>query len=176
MCPTSHLSRVATTFRPTPSATTDIELLQALLVLVLTMSWLDGPLAQNALAMSSQLALLTRESLACLQLIDNHDNSVDWTRDEERRLTILSAYFVLNIQTICFNVPPQITVSKMNPPLACSAAEFKAPNSKAWRRLQKKDPRRPVFVHCLKQPLSGKPVAKQVPERNSATTCFFKTY
>lgn len=159
--PTSPQS--ATTFQPTPPATIDMELLQALLVLVLTMSWLDGPLAQNALAMSSQLASLTRESLAGLHLTDNNDKWADWARDEEQHRTILSAYFVLNIQTICFNVPPPFAVSEMNLPLPCSEAEFKAPNSKAWCRLQKKNPRRPVFAHCLEQLLSGKPLDKQAP-------------
>ncbi|KAM3427905.1 hypothetical protein MY4824_009150 [Beauveria thailandica] len=38
---------------------------------------------------------------------------VDWGKAEERRRSIFAAYFTLNIQTICFNVPPQRTNSEM---------------------------------------------------------------
>lgn len=152
--PASHYSASSTPV--------DTELLQALLVLVLTMSWLDGPLAQDALAISSQLTALTREALRDQPAETIKHNWVDWAREEERRRTILSAYFVLNIQTICFNVPPQITNSEINLALPCSEAEFKAPNSESWRHLQQKHRLlQPQFQHCLKQILSGKPLANQ---------------
>nr|UWK20229.1 ZnCys2His2 transcriptional factor [Trichoderma stromaticum] len=144
------------------SSPVDIELLQSLLVLVLTMSWLDGPLAQDALAMSSQLTELTREALKYPVPEIAAENWSSWACEEERRRTLFSAYFVINILTICFNVPPQITSSEVSLPLPSSEAEFKAPNSNAWLSLrQKSDSRQPDFQLCLQQLLSGKPLAKE---------------
>ncbi|EHK41160.1 hypothetical protein TRIATDRAFT_32513 [Trichoderma atroviride IMI 206040] len=148
--------------QPATSGLVDIELLQSLLVLVLTMSWLDGPLAQDALAMSSQLTELTREALKYPVTEIAAEDWRSWAREEERRRTLFSAYFVINILTICFNVPPQITSSEVNIPLPSSEAEFKAPNSSAWLSLrQKNNSRQPDFQLSLKQLLSGKPLAKE---------------
>nr|UWK20133.1 ZnCys2His2 transcription factor [Trichoderma polysporum] len=149
----------------TPQSTTsglvDIELLQSLLVLVLTMSWLDGP-HKDALAMSSQLTELTREALKYPVPEIAAEDWRSWAREEERRRTLFSAYFVINILTICFNVPPQITSSEVNIPLPSSEAEFKAPNSNSWLSLrQKSNSRQPDFQLCLKQLVSGKPLAKE---------------
>lgn len=126
------------------------------------MSWIDGPLAQDALAMSSQLTELTREALKYpVPEIEAGDWRA-WAREEERRRTLFSAYFVINILTICFNVPPQLTSSEVNIPLPSSEAEFKAPNSNAWLSLrQKSNSCQPDFQLCLKQLLSGKPLAKE---------------
>lgn len=148
--------------QPATSGPIDIELLQSLLVLVLTMSWIDGPLAHDALAMSSQLTELTREALKYpVPEIEAGDWRA-WAREEERRRTLFSAYFVINILTICFNVPPQLTSSEVNIPLPSSEAEFKAPNSNAWLNLrQKSNSCQPDFQLCLKQLLSGKPLAKE---------------
>ncbi|KAL7952070.1 hypothetical protein V8C42DRAFT_306069 [Trichoderma barbatum] len=144
------------------SSPVDIELLQSLLVLVLTMSWLDEPLAQDALAMSSQLTELTREALKYPIPETAAGNWRAWAYEEERRRTLFSAYFVINILTVCFNVPPQITSSEVSLPLPSSEAEFKAPNSNAWLSLrQKSDSRQPDFQLCLQQLLSGKPLAKE---------------
>ncbi|KAL7930740.1 hypothetical protein V8C35DRAFT_324191 [Trichoderma chlorosporum] len=150
----------------TPPLTTsnpiDIELLQSLLVLVLTMAWLDGPLAQDALAMSSQLTELTREAVKSPTPETPADNWRAWALEEERRRTLYSAYFVINILTICFNVPPQITSSEITLPLPSSEAEFEAPSSSAWLSLrQKSNARQPDFQPCLQQLLSGKPLAKE---------------
>ncbi|PTB49870.1 hypothetical protein M431DRAFT_152935 [Trichoderma harzianum CBS 226.95] len=163
--PTGSPDATAQTWATPPSATSgsvDIELLQSLLVLVLTMAWLDGPLAQDALAMSSQLTELTREALKYPVPEIEADNWSAWAHEEERRRTLFSAYFVINILTICFNVPPQITSSEVSIPLPSSEAEFKAATSNAWLSLrQKSNARQPDFQLCLLQLLSGKPLAKE---------------
>ncbi|VUC33974.1 unnamed protein product, partial [Clonostachys rosea] len=154
-------SQAETPRQPTSTAA-DVELLQVLLVLVLTMSWLDGPLAQDALAMSSQLAELTRDVLKCPPVQNTNDSWRDWAREEERRRTLFSAYFVLNILTICFNVPPQVLSSEIELPMPSSEAEFSATTSSAWRSLrQKSSPSQLSFQDHLKQLLSGKPLAKE---------------
>ncbi|KAF4466103.1 urea carboxylase [Fusarium albosuccineum] len=140
----------------------DLELLQALVVLLMTMSWLDGPFAEDALAMSSQLAALTREALRYPPVESARQSWKDWSLEEAKRRTVLSAYFVLNIQTICFNVPPQIPSSEMNVTLPCSEAEFEAPNSAVWGRLhQKSNLHNMGFQYCLKELLSGKSLVKE---------------
>ncbi|KAI5456683.1 hypothetical protein BGZ63DRAFT_395995 [Mariannaea sp. PMI_226] len=140
----------------------DIELLQSLLVLVLTMSWLDGPLAEDALAMSSQLTELTREALKYPTPDIEAGDWRAWAREEERRRTLFSAYFTINILTICFNVPPQITSAEVSLPLPSTEAEFMAPNSSGWLSLrQKSNSRQLDFQQCLLQLLSGKPLAKE---------------
>ncbi|KAL6827981.1 hypothetical protein V8C40DRAFT_243263 [Trichoderma camerunense] len=147
---------------PASSGPVDIELLQSLLVLVLTMAWLDGPLAQDALAMSSQLTELTREALKYPVPEFEANNWSAWAHEEERRRTLFSAYFVINILTICFNVPPQITSSEVSIPLPSSEAEFKATTANAWLSLrQKSNSRQPDFQLCLQQLLSGRPLAKE---------------
>ncbi|KAJ4322071.1 hypothetical protein N0V84_005009 [Fusarium piperis] len=149
--------------QPVPTPVFDLELVQALVTLLMAMSWLDGPLADDALAMSSQLAAVTREALSHPLMEDGHETWRDWSLEEAKRRTLLSAYFVLNIQTICFNVPPQITTSEIKLALPCSEAEFKAPTSNAWLRLhQKRNLHDTDFQNCLKQLLSGKSLAKEV--------------
>lgn len=149
--------------QPAPAPAFDLELVQALVTLLMAMSWLDGPLAEDALAMSSQLAAVTREALKHPPIEDGHETWRDWAQEEAKRRTLLSAYFVLNIQTICFNVSPQLATSEINLVLPCSEAEFKAPNSNSWHRLhQKRDMRDVDFQNCLKQLLSAKSLAKEV--------------
>lgn len=151
------------TNRPAILTKFDIELLQSLLIAVMTMSWLDGPLAEEALAMSGQLTTLTRDILKRLPEEHHNDTWENWGRDEERRRTLLSAYFTLNIQTICFNVPPQMTATEFSFELPCSEAEFSAPDSETWNRVRRKvDPRKLNFQSCFKQLLSGEPLAKEV--------------
>ncbi|KAF7550130.1 hypothetical protein G7Z17_g5922 [Cylindrodendrum hubeiense] len=145
-------------------ATVDIELVQALMVLILAMSWLDGPLAEDALAMSSQLSELAREALKIPHITHVNDTWKEWAHEEEWRRTLFSVYFVFNIQTICFNVPPLLPNSEMNLPLPCSEVEWKAPNATAWNRLHRKGSLRDMrFYHHVKQLLSGKPLDMDVP-------------
>lgn len=145
------------------SISVTVEVLQALIAIIQAMCWLDEPLAEEALAMTSQLSALARELLRLPPLASSASSWNDWAREEERRRTIFSAYFLLNIHTICFNIPPQITNFEMNLPLPSSEAEFKAPNANAWRRLQaKRNSNQPEFQHCFKQLLSGRPLQKEV--------------
>lgn len=149
--------------QPTPSIPVDIELVQALLVFVLTMAWLDGPLNEDALAMSSQLSELVREALKAPSVDHINEPWKDWAREEERRRTLFSSYFLFNILTICFNLPPLLTNSEMDLPLPCSEAEFRAPNAAAWHRLRRTgNLRNTTFQDCLKQLLSGKPLDAEV--------------
>ncbi|KAM3501830.1 hypothetical protein MY10362_005262 [Beauveria mimosiformis] len=171
--PTDHSaspSREPATHSSSQPPAFDVELLQALLVLIMTMSWLDGPFAQEALAMSSQLSTLTREALSQARLDDDDDDAnggswVDWGKAEERRRSIFAAYFTLNIQTICFNVPPQLTNSEMKLLLPCCEAEFRAPNADAWNSVvlnTNTNNRNRNYQDCLAQLLAGKPLEPAV--------------
>lgn len=149
---------------PRQETSIDIELLQCILILVMSMTWLDEPLIRDALALSSQLTELTREALKNPTLHVTMNVWEDWAHEEERRRTIFSAYFTLNMLTICFKVPPQITGTEIILPLPSSEAAFKAPNTDAWKLLQQADNHSPLLFHeCVKQLLHGVPLPKTGP-------------
>lgn len=145
-----------------PGQSVDVELLQSLLILVMSMSWLDGPLVNDALALSSQLSELTREALKHL-IQQVHSTPVDWKEwatEEERRRTIYSAYFTLNVLTICFKVSPQLSATEIVLPLPSSEAAFKSPNPDAWKIVQQNGVHnQPLFHDCFNKLLHGVPLA-----------------
>lgn len=187
----------------------DAVLLKCLLVLLLTMLWLDAPLMEDALAMSSQLTELLRDTLReeddeCANEEDDindgesgnddeddgerenqayNDKGQDtawklWGQREERLRTLYSAYFVLNILAICFDVPHPMSSRELDLALPSSEAEFAAPTWIAWLRLRRSkkkasqksqqnasDNQRPRFLECLHQLLSGQRLAKEVAAR-----------
>ncbi|PLB51174.1 hypothetical protein P170DRAFT_493398 [Aspergillus steynii IBT 23096] len=162
----SKSSETSSRSAPSPQnrldCTVELELIQALLVLILTTSWLDGPLLSESLAMSSQLAVLVRESLA-----SNPSGDIEcwtsWCLDEGKRRTVFAAYVVLNIQTICFNMPPHMTVGEIKLPLPCSDAEWRASTSAEWHRVRRQGNLRELDLHeCMKHLLSGRPLDPEI--------------
>ncbi|KXJ89487.1 hypothetical protein Micbo1qcDRAFT_122093 [Microdochium bolleyi] len=135
----------------------DMELLQAMLILVMTMTWLDRPLAHEATALASQLAQLTREALAKAKSKPDLTSWHTWALEEERVRTIYSAYFTLNLVTISLNVVPLIPSSEIILPLPCSESEFKAPTADSWLAIKRPDtqPGQMTFDQCVKHLLRG---------------------
>lgn len=149
--------------QPTIANPIDLELIQALIILIMSMSWLDGPLAEEALAMNSRLCELTREALRS-HTSDYPTDWKSWAREEERRRTLFSTFFLFNLLTICFDLPPLLTNSEMKLPLPCSEAEFKAPNAKAWEsQRQNRRSCQQIFHYRLEQLLSGESPSSEVP-------------
>lgn len=145
-----------------PSEPLDIELLQSLLIIVMTLIWLDKPFAQEGLALSSQLTELTREALKASNGEPSLTTWEEWAQEEERRRTIFSAYFTLNLLPVCFNLPPPMLSSEIILPLPCSEAEFKAPDSDTWHSLSRAaDDDDVLFSDCFKQLLQGGPLPKR---------------
>lgn len=145
-----------------PSEPFDIELLQSLLIIVMSLAWLDKPFTQEGLALSSQLCELTREALRDADQMSNPPTWEAWAQEEERRRTIYSAYFTLNLLTICFKVPPPMPSSEVTIPLPSSEAEFRALNAEAWRALKgPSNQDQPLFSECFKQLLQGVPLPKR---------------
>ncbi|CAG8372953.1 unnamed protein product [Penicillium salamii] len=144
------------------SVAKDLDMIQALLVLVLTTSWLDGPLVNDALAMSSKLAVLVRDSLLDAPKGET-ESWEDWCLEEGRRRTVFAAYVVCNILTICFNITPQITVAEINLPLPCSDAEWKAATPTEWHRARRKGSLCELdFQECLRLLFSGQSLDTEV--------------
>ncbi|OQE11184.1 hypothetical protein PENFLA_c079G05009 [Penicillium flavigenum] len=86
-----------------------LQLLQSLIILIAMATWADIPAAQDALAMGSQLSMLTRA--AGLQVRDEIVEKCawsDWIRREGHRRTLFVAYIILNLTSITFNVSPLI--------------------------------------------------------------------
>ncbi|KAK0384269.1 hypothetical protein NLU13_8357 [Sarocladium strictum] len=137
----------------------DIELLQSLLIIVMSLAWLDKPFTQEGLALSSQLAELTREALRDPDRNPDPSTWEAWAQEEERRRTIYSAYFTLNLLTICFKVPPPMPISEVAIPLPSSEAEFRALNAEAWRSVRgPSDNDQLLFSDCFKKLLQGMPL------------------
>ncbi|KAI3021730.1 transcriptional regulator family: C2H2 zinc finger and Fungal Specific TF [Aspergillus niger] len=116
--------------------TGELQQAQALIVLTAMSSWGEEVLAQDSLAMSSQLAVLVR-TLG----IHETDNGADaelswlaWVAHQQRRRTFLIAYIVFNLQSIIFNIPPQILTSEVAVCLPSCEAEWRASSPAAWER------------------------------------------
>ncbi|GLB11788.1 hypothetical protein AtubIFM57258_008658 [Aspergillus tubingensis] len=116
--------------------TSGLQRAQALIVLTAMSSWGEEVLAQDSLAMSSQLAVLVR-TLG----IQDTDNCADaelswpaWVAHQQRRRTFLIAYIVFNLQSIIFNIPPQILTSEVAVCLPSCESEWRASSPAAWER------------------------------------------
>ncbi|PYH29949.1 FTFMHR domain-containing protein [Aspergillus neoniger CBS 115656] len=116
--------------------TSELQRAQALIVLTAMSSWGEEVLAQDSLAMSSQLAVLVR-TLG----IQDTDNCADaelswpaWVAHQQRRRTFLIAYIVFNLQSIIFNIPPQILTSEVAVCLPSCESEWRASSPAAWER------------------------------------------
>ncbi|GKZ23885.1 hypothetical protein AbraIFM66951_010417 [Aspergillus brasiliensis] len=116
--------------------TRDLQRAQALIMLTAMSAWGEEVLAQDSLAMSSQLAVLVR-TLG----IQETDNCADaklswpaWVAHEQRRRTFIIAYVVFNLQSIIFNIPPQIMNSEVAVCLPSCEAEWRASSLAEWER------------------------------------------
>jgi hypothetical protein len=86
-----------------------LQLLQALIILIAMATWADIAAAQDALAMGSQLAMLTRTAgLHVRDEIVEKCAWLDWIRREEHRRTLFVAYIILNLTSITYDVSPLI--------------------------------------------------------------------
>ncbi|KAH6980641.1 fungal-specific transcription factor domain-containing protein [Ilyonectria sp. MPI-CAGE-AT-0026] len=147
------------------SSNKDLEILQALVVLAQLTSWVDSPLLQDSLLLTSQLVGLVRDSRGETNW-GSKDLELDWHkwhRQEEKRRTLYAAYIVTNLQTLCFDVPPAIPNSSIHIPLPCSAAEWKATNATSWQQARRTGAsQNSTFQQCLRQLLRGQPLDKEV--------------
>ncbi|PYH90979.1 hypothetical protein BO71DRAFT_401775 [Aspergillus ellipticus CBS 707.79] len=99
-------------------------------------AWGEEVLVQDSLAMSSQLAVLAR-SLG-IQKPDSCGSTEltwqEWITHQQRRRTLLVAYCLFNLQSIIFNIPPQIPTREVALCLPSCESEWKTSSQTAWKR------------------------------------------
>jgi hypothetical protein len=94
---------------PRDRSRTQMQTVQALTIITALASWSDKPMSQEALVLSSQLAMLVREGgISTKDQIAEGTEWLEWIRCEERRRTLFVAYVLFSMQSIAFNVPPTI--------------------------------------------------------------------
>ncbi|KAG6355982.1 hypothetical protein INS49_015367 [Diaporthe citri] len=146
----------------------NLQLLQAMIVLMAMASWGDHELTQDALSMSSRVAMLARE----LKISDPEEPPPnqpwgDGIKHEERRRTLFAAYVLLNLQSIAFNVPPLLLSQDVAINLPGCASSWQAPNAAEWSTLRDTYMTPRPFQEILNELLSGKSI-----HRESAVSSF----
>ena len=87
----------------------ELQTIQALTIITALASWSDRPMSQEALVLSSQLAMLVREGgISTEDQIAEGTEWLEWIYHEERRRTLFAAYVLFNVQSIAFDVSPMI--------------------------------------------------------------------
>lgn len=137
-----------------------LQLLQAMVVLMAMASWSDHELTQDALSMSSRVAMLARE----LKISDPEEPPSpnqpwsDGIQREERRRTLFAAYVLLNLQSVAFNVPPMILSQEVAINLPGCASCWQAPNAAEWSTLRDTYMKPRPFRETLNELLSGRSI------------------
>lgn len=135
-----------------------LQLMQAMIVLMAMASWGDHELTQDALSMSSRVAMLARE----LKISDAEEPPSpnppwsDGIQYEERRRTLFAAYVLLNLQSVAFNVPPLLLNQEVAINLPGCASTWEAPNAAEWSTLRDTYVTPRPFQEILNELLSGK--------------------
>lgn len=137
-----------------------LQLLQTTVVLMAMASWGDHELTQDALSMSSRVAMLARQ----LRISESekvppaNQQWSDGIRNEERRRTLFAAYALLNLQSVAFNVQPLLLNQEIAINLPGCASSWNAPNVAEWSTLRDTYMTPSPFQEKLKELLSGKSI------------------
>lgn len=146
-----------------PKSETEVnvpQLLQAMIVLIAMASWGDHELKQDALSMSSCVAMLSRE----LRISDPEEKippNQSWSdgiQQEARRRTLFAAYILLNLQSVAFNVPPLLLNQEIAINLPGCNSSWQAPNAAEWSTLRDTYITPRPFHEMLNELLSGRSI------------------
>lgn len=135
-------------------------LLQAMIILTAMASWGDYELTQDALSMSSRVAMLARE----LKISEPEETPppnqpwCDGIQREARRRTLFAAYILLNQQSVAFNVPPLLLNQEIAINLPGCSSSWQAPNAAEWSTLRDTYMTPRSFQERLNELLSGKSI------------------
>lgn len=112
----------------------DLSKMQTLILLLTFSSWADIRVSQDAISLSSQLAMLVKKNG-----ISEPDEMVEdvgwlsWVEREEKRRTLLAAYVTFNMLSTAFDIPPLILNHEIKICLPSFAKRWKARDEKQWR-------------------------------------------
>ncbi|GKT42138.1 uncharacterized protein ColSpa_02319 [Colletotrichum spaethianum] len=138
----------------------DLRTLQAMVVLTAMASWGHRDLTRDALAMSSQVAMLARD----LGISKPEEHSPpgtpwkEWVQQEERRRTLFVAYSLLNLQSVAFDTAPLILNREVAIRLPGCASTWDSLNPTDWSTLRDKCLPPQPFRKKLQQLLSGEQI------------------
>ncbi|GIJ81506.1 hypothetical protein Asppvi_000005 [Aspergillus pseudoviridinutans] len=111
-----------------------LQILQTLIILMAMATWADVPAVHDALAMGSQLAMLTRElGLSQPDEIIGRCSWVDWIHREQRRRTLFVSYIFLNLTSITFDVPPLLVNNEIRLSLPHCNTEWVKLSAAEWQ-------------------------------------------
>jgi len=116
--------------------------IQTLTLLISLSPWADQQITRDAASLSSQLAMLVRES--GISEPDEMPQDIDWltwVAAETKRRTIFGAYVAINLQTIAFDTPPLIMNHEVKIFLPGYAKQWKASNVAEWQQAARQNER-----------------------------------
>ncbi|CAG8894272.1 unnamed protein product [Penicillium egyptiacum] len=142
-----------------------LQTLQTLIILMAMAAWADIPAVRDALAMSSQFAMLTREAgLSQPDEIIGRCPWMDWILREERRRTLFVSYILLNLTSITFDVPPLLVNSEIRLSLAHCNTEWVKVSAIEWQHTRETcGHNERQFQSTLKEMLAGRDVHHEEP-------------
>ncbi|KIY04191.1 uncharacterized protein Z520_00884 [Fonsecaea multimorphosa CBS 102226] len=130
--------------------------IQSLILLVAYASWAGKDILPDAISLGGRLSVLVRQH----GLSEMHDSThvdgelmdvaerkgawCEWVTAEERRRTLLSAYVLLSLHSIAYDIPPQLLNRDMGVLLPSCVEPWKATNPTQWHRSN-------VYPQCLFQ-------------------------
>ncbi|KAJ5679214.1 hypothetical protein N7462_007458 [Penicillium macrosclerotiorum] len=138
--------------------TDSLELLQALLMLLSVSLWfINNPPYHEALSMRSQMATLVRKD--GINRLPEYDGTWrSWIRRESVKRTKLIVFCFFNILTIVFDIPPVILTEELSLELPCTEKEWQASHSEAWQSARNQsygEPKIQDALSALFNPHSG---------------------
>lgn len=142
-----------------------MQILQSLIILMSMATWAEAPAVRDALAMGSQLAMLTRElGLSQPDEIIGRCSWVDWIQREERRRTLFVSYILLNLTSITFDVPPLLANNEIRLSLPHCNTEWTKPSAGEWQRTRQAfGHTERQFLPTLAEMISGRDVHHEEP-------------
>jgi hypothetical protein len=130
-----------------------IQTAQALLILMAMATWgKNSQLLREALAIQSILASIIRDEGLRVEQPPEHD-STNWQtamRHESVLRTKYTVFCFFNLHCIVYDIPPLILSSELQMRLPCTAAEFKAETTDAWREATREAEKPALFQDAMR--------------------------
>jgi hypothetical protein len=118
----------------------NLQQVQTFILLFLYASWAEKRISFEALSMSSQLAMLIRESgITTSEKMPEPVDWLSWVEIEEKRRTLYAAYVLFNLHTLAFSIPPLVFNYEIGMFLPGNIDQWRARDTKEWHRAPRQD-------------------------------------
>ncbi|KAF5844137.1 hypothetical protein GGP41_001050 [Bipolaris sorokiniana] len=124
-----------------PSSNPQVELLQAMTLLIALSTWNHSRLLSDSFALAAQLALLIQEGHGSdVSNTPSQDEWISWVCSESERRTKLAAYSFLNLHSIVYNIAPKLMTAQMgNVFLPSPESHWQAIDTSSWLAARQKE-------------------------------------